>query len=112
MQCPSEYSFSDANWTFSLDGHWLFTTAQKVYRQTGQFDDPELIFYHVDPKYPQGISPPVFAGKTGENVYGCFIDHAKLGMVFLDIQTGYNLALVYKMSDMLPIIAKKMLQLR
>lgn len=112
MQCPSEYSFSKCNWTFSLDGHWLFTTARKVHSETGQFDDPELVFYHVDPKYPQGISPPVFAGKTGETVYGCFIDHSKLGMVFLDIQTGHDLALVYKMSDMLPIIAKKLSQIR
>ncbi len=72
--------------------------------------DPQLVFYQVDPKYPQGISPPVFGGKVGDQVEGCFVDHSKLGMVFLDVQTSHNAVLVYKMSDMLPLIAKKLAQ--
>jgi hypothetical protein len=108
FQCPATYSFSNWHWTFSLDGKWLLTTArEKKYTGLG---DNQLVFYHVDPKYPQGISPPVFAGKIGDEVKGCFVDHTKLGMVFLDVQTGHNAVLVYKMSDMLPIIAKKLAQ--
>jgi hypothetical protein len=110
IQCPSEYNFYQDAWTFSLDGHWLVNVAAKINRATGTSSDPQLVFYHVDPKYPQGISLPVFAGTINGKVNGCFVDHTKLGMVFLDIQTGHNATLLYKMSDMLPIIAKKMAQ--
>jgi hypothetical protein len=109
IQCPAEYAFSTDNWTFSLDGKWLYNIAWKgIY---GGSSDPELVFYHIDPSYPQHISPPVFAGKlSGVDVNGCFVDHSKLGMVFLDIQANPGYVLVYKMSDMLPIIAKKLAQ--
>lgn len=76
LQCPSEYEFSTQNWTFSLDGKWLVNSARKILPTIG-YDDPEMVFYHVDPKYPQGISPPVFAGKTYRkwDLTGVFINH-------------------------------------
>jgi hypothetical protein len=109
LQCPADYNFSTKDWTFSPDGKWLYNTARK-FTHSGM-GDPELVFYHIDSLYPQHISPPVFAGKlNGVDVDGCFVDHSKLGMVFLDIQTNPSYVLVYKMSDMLPIIAKKLAQ--
>ena len=111
MQCPAAYDFSTDNWTFSLDGKWLYNTATK--RRYGGGADPELVFYHVDPKYPQGISPPVFAGLSGaaaanDEELGCFVEHSKLGTVFIDVQTNPRYVLVYKMSGMAEIIAKKL----
>jgi hypothetical protein len=93
MQCPAVYSFSSQNWTFSLDGKWLYTTAWKS-QYSPMDDENELVFYHVDPRYPQG----------------CFVDHSRWGMVFIDVQPGGNMVLVYKMSDLLPVIAKKLSQ--
>lgn len=110
MQCPPNYSFGQMDWLFSPDGNWLAAVAEEYLPETNSKDDPQLVFYHIDPKYPQGISPPVF-GTKGDTRDGCFVNHSKLGMVYLDFGTGYNMTMLYKMSDLLPIIADKMLKM-
>jgi len=75
--------------------------------ETNTKEKPQLVFYHIDSKYPLGISPPVFA-PGGDTKNGCFVNHSKLGMVYLDFGTGYNLTMIYKMNDLLPIIAEKL----
>jgi|GEM_PF-3078239 len=107
MQCPSQYSFSQRGWLFSPDGNWLAGVARERNFETNTKEKPQLVFYHIDSKYPLGISPPVFA-PGGDTKNGCFVNHSKLGMVYLDFGTGYNLTMLYKMNDLLPIIAEKL----
>jgi hypothetical protein len=112
LQCPQEYIFDNCNWTFSLDGKWICNIAQ----ETGYsgLQEPELVFFHVDPKYPQKISPPVFAlknnfsPKEGQDIIGCFVEHSVYGMLFLDFILDSNSVFIYKMQDALPIILEKL----
>jgi hypothetical protein len=124
-QCPAEYIFDD-KFQFSSDGEWLVNTAVSSapdtstetsgFPGTPQHAPKQLVFYHINPNYPQGISPPVFAGNyigsEGKmfSIDGCFVKHSTLGTIFLELSGG-NVVLVYKMSDMLPIIAKKLASL-
>jgi hypothetical protein len=71
MQCPAVYSFSSQNWTFSLDGKWLYTTAWKS-QYSPMDDENELVFYHVDARYPQGISPQHGARLQNERPTACY----------------------------------------
>jgi hypothetical protein len=47
----------------------------------------------------------------GDSDNGCFVNHSKFGMLFLDFGTDKNMTVVYKMNDLLPINAEKMRKL-
>ncbi len=81
---------------FSPDGNWASVRGSNM---TG---DDELIFYHIDDKYPQGVSTAIRGGKTSKQNIGDFFNHEKWGTCFLEKDTMFpDKLFVYRLSDSL-----------
>jgi hypothetical protein len=70
-----EFTISpDGEWAHSLVGVYLGLYEERLYKNT---------FYHIDDRYPGGISPPVFMDYTEYHPpYGVFIEHPVHGMCY------------------------------
>ncbi len=100
IQCPNSLHFGDV-WEFSLDGRWLAARPE-----IPNADVCQLLLYHVDEKYPQGISPPIYGGTTPKNGRGCFVNHSSLGPLYVDVSFRPPALLVYKMNDVSKMLVK------
>jgi hypothetical protein len=98
-QIPKDYLVSD-RFTFAPDGSWVKTAGfEKIPGPS------ELIFYHVDDKYPQHLSLPIFGGYSGEDNYGAFVNHTELGPLYVDMDDQHpGVLLVYKLNDALEML--------
>jgi hypothetical protein len=114
IQCPrsNDGDFSEM-WTFSPDGEWLMNKFHEIHKDTKsaflndwiEFD--KIVFYHVSPEYPNGISPPVFGGISSKENYGCFVNHSTLGPLYIDLYHSGNYVLVYKLNQVLEVLEKR-----
>ena len=91
-------------WHFSEDGNWLIATFWEFTPEEKQ----TIVFFHIDDKYPQGISLPVFGEETYYKKQGCFVNHSDLGPLYLDWSPDHaNTLLVYRLNDVLKVLAGK-----
>lgn len=109
------YSLSRSDIAISADGSWVTTriTDLSTYdsgRSIGYHSIPfleERVFFHIDERYPNGISMPVYAEDYDMgNDNGAFVQHPLYGMVFAqgcEKEEGLYLRL-YKMNDVLTVI--------
>ena len=102
MQLPNGHNISQMC-RISPDGKWLKTTA------TPKGDGQKIsIFYNLNDKYPQGLSLPVFGGNTVLENPGCFVNHTKLGPLYVEMDSDHeNVLLIYKLNDCFEILRKK-----
>jgi hypothetical protein len=118
---PLDYLVPEGKWLshFSLspDGTWA-TTFMGGYR--GMYDEllDKRVFFHLDDKYPNGISMPIFTSNydTYHWDYGSFVNHPVHGMSFVekaekkvDGRERQYLRL-YKMDDVLAEINRQLLE--
>jgi hypothetical protein len=107
------YSISRLDIIISSDGSWV-TTKITDFSDFNSYDDHFVdtrVFFHMDNKYPNGISMPIFSdGKETEDNTdrdrGAFVRHPVYGMCYArewHSKGGLYLRL-YKMNDVLTVI--------
>jgi len=95
------YFLSDF-FTFSGEGNWVRTTITPDNK-----DQSELTFYRVDDSYPQGLSPPIFGGITGNLTHGAFVTHSVWGPIYVEMDDSHpSILLMYKLNDGLNYLKK------
>jgi len=119
---PLDYLVPEGKWLYSFfissDGKWAsnFIGGYKGYY--GELLD-KRVFFHLDSRYPNGISMPVFTDEYYENpkTYESFVEHPEYGMCFAgekqikDKNGKEQLYLsLYKMSDVLAEINRQLLE--
>ena len=71
-------------------------------------DVPRLIIYHVNDKYPQGLSLPVMCGFSSEGSPGAFMQHEEWGPCYVEQDMEYDDKLfVYKLNEGLELLARQ-----
>jgi len=104
LQKPKN-GFLEERWLFSDDGCWL-TANFSVLEPEEAFT---RVFFHIDDKYPQGVSLPVFGEATENSMFdaGCFVNHLDLGPLYLDKSPESDKTVnVYRLNDIYKILAK------
>lgn len=98
---------------FSLDGKWA-TVYLDGYK--GLYDEAlsRRVFFHLDERYPGGISMPIFADGYEKNVwmYGSFFEHPEYGPCYAHeyYKEDKQYMRLYKMSDVVTLINQKLLE--
>jgi hypothetical protein len=114
---PINYLLSAGLWfddfLFSSGGSWVET---QVGGFRGLYDEllDKRAFLHLDARYPNGISMPIFTEDyfTAKTDYGSFVEHPVYGTCFAEEwYKGRKLYLrLYKMSDVLTEINRQLLE--
>jgi len=107
---PKGKSFS--SFYLSKDGKWatVFITGYKgLYGE----DIARRVFFHLDARYPGGISMPIFADGYEEDnwMYGAFFNHPEYGPCYAHeyYKEDQQYLRLYKMSDVVTLINQKLL---
>jgi hypothetical protein len=105
---PKGKGFSD--FILSADGLWA-TTFVCGYRGLYDEDLSKRAFFHLDDRYPNGISPPVITNDYEEHQweYSAFVEHPVHGLCFAQEwrRNGRLYLRLYKMSDVLAEINRR-----
>jgi hypothetical protein len=92
----------------SGDGNWMKSI--RVHQQTRPRMD-ELVAYHLQDYYPQGMSMPVSLGYTNEDP-GAFLNHRTLGPCYIEQSlTREGILFIYRLDDALDIMKKQALSI-
>lgn len=87
--------------TFSPDGKWLRTCIRQRYEK-----EKQLALFHVDSKYPQGISPPVAGGMSDPFTPHTFVDHEEFGPLYIELDKEQtSIMYVYFLNQVLEKLA-------
>jgi hypothetical protein len=90
----------------SGNGNWL--KGKRFYPQT-QPNFEELVVYHLQDYYPQGMSMPVSLGYTN-NDPGAFFNHGTLGPCYIEQPLARDgILLIYKLNDAVEILKRQAL---
>lgn len=99
-------------WAISPNGEW----ARCWVKSADLIDDTfYTCFFHLDEKYPLGVSLPV-VGASSQRLHGIFVEHEELGTLYIDKpatgtpEAENNAIFIYKMSDFFPALAEVMKQ--
>ncbi len=85
------------SWAVSPNGEWARCGVISRDRNNKTFYS---CFFHLDEKYPLGVSAPVI-GTASQGLDGIFVEHDILGTLYLDRSDDFEGGvLIYKMSDM------------
>jgi hypothetical protein len=115
---PLDYLVPEGKWFdefyFSSDGKWA-TNFVGGYRRYGELLD-KRIFFHMDSRYPNGISMPIFVDGYYERPWdwGSFVEHPEYGLCYAEEkyreENGKRKLYLrlYKMSDVLAEINRRM----
>ncbi|MDR0403901.1 MAG: hypothetical protein LBH35_09970 [Treponema sp.] len=100
---------SDGKWAHSLVGGYRGLYEERLYKNA---------FYHIDDRYPGGISPPVLMDYTEYHPpYGVFIEHQVHGMCYaiehhkMENDTDQLYLRLYKMDEILKEINRQLLEM-
>jgi hypothetical protein len=106
-----KYAINDLDIIISLDGSWVTTTITDFSEYNpDDFNNRFIttrVFFHMDNKYPNGISIPIFSdGNEHNNDDGAFVKHPEYGMCYAQEwhNEGMNYLRLYKMEDVLTAI--------
>ncbi len=110
LHIPSDIQGVGGVGEFSSDGRWFDIDAWYKSHRFGYTDRPgERFVYHVGDQYPIGISPPIRLGLVSENTPGAFMQHDTWGPCYiLKDEEKPQHVIVYKLTDGIPIIARKL----
>jgi hypothetical protein len=93
----------DYQFEFSADGNWV-----KSLDIENEQLPPELIIYNVNSIYPQWLSMPIMCGYTREANTGAFLNHDKLGPLYIMLDADQHKKLfVFRLNDGLKILAEQ-----
>ncbi|MDR0322525.1 MAG: hypothetical protein LBI28_13580 [Treponema sp.] len=110
--CPAT-GMNFSSFIFSTDGSWA-TTFVMGYRGLRNERLNKRAFFHMDERYPNGISMPIIAEDYEEYQwdYSAFVEHPVHGMCFAqEWHKGGGLYLrLYKMSEVLNEINRRLLE--
>jgi hypothetical protein len=102
LQHPRE-TYLDDRGVFSSTGNWL---KSQIERKKSFPDLPELVFFHVDNAYPQGLSMPIYCGYTSKYAPGAFMEHTEWGPCYVEVDLDHpDKLFVFKLNDGLQILA-------
>jgi hypothetical protein len=117
---PLDYIKPEGKWildlTFSSNGEWATTIAGSYKGLYGE-DLEKRLFYHIDDRYPGGISLPVFADSFEQSTwrgYGAFVEHPVYGWCYAQEYHKKNnnedelYLRLYKMDDVLNEINRQL----
>ena len=97
----------DSSFFFSRDGNWGKT---HWIDPPGPLEVPRLLLYHIDDKYPQGLSMPIICGYSGDESPGAFMQHETWGPCYVEQDNKYpDKLFVYKLNEGLELLAKQAL---
>lgn len=78
--------YLDDRFMFSRDGNWV---RSRLIPKAGRDDTGiELIMYHVNDGYPNGLSQPVSCGYSGKDTLGAFMEHESWGTCYVELAYG------------------------
>jgi hypothetical protein len=114
---PMDYLVPEGKWFydfyFSPDGKWATNFVGGYRGLYGELLD-KRIFFHLDDRYPNGISMPIFADDYYENPWewGSFVEHPVHGMCYAEekYKNDKLYLRLYKMDDVLAEINRKLLE--
>jgi hypothetical protein len=92
----------------SGDGNWM-----KATRKQWSLDPPmeELVVYHLQDHYPQGMSMPISLGFTNKDP-GAFLDHTTLGPLYVEKSSARpGVWFLFKLNDGLQILREEALSI-
>jgi len=101
-----------SNFIFSADGMWV-STFVTGYRGLNNENLSKRAFFHLDNRYPNGISIPVITEDYEERQwdYSAFVEHPVHGLCFAQEwhKNGRQYLRLYKMNDVLTEINRRLL---
>ncbi|MBN2443857.1 MAG: hypothetical protein JXJ04_21020, partial [Spirochaetales bacterium] len=105
LQRPKGLLYS--SFFFSRDGNWGKT---HWIDPPGPIEVPRLLLYHIDDKYPQGLSMPIICGYSGKESPGAFMQHETWGPCYVEQDNKFpDKLFVYKLNEGLELLAKQAL---
>jgi len=70
----------------------------------------DLLLYHVDERYENGLSLPMYCGSSSKEESGAFVEHDKWGPLYVmteDRKNGESVLLVFKLNDGLKYLERR-----
>jgi hypothetical protein len=105
MQNTQRFSYREPT-HISGDGNWM--KSRRIHKQT-QPRIEELVVYHLQDYYPQGMSMPVSLGYTN-NDPGSFMNHSRLGPCYIEQPLSRDgILLLYQLNDAVEILRRQAL---
>ncbi len=113
-----DYILNIGDCTFSWDGSWVKSEGHRKNLPFICDMRCELVFYHVDSKYPQGLSLPLYCGFTRCDGIGAFLNHDTWGPCYVEVQSDFSdlqgtyddfskVLFVYKLNEGLEILERQ-----
>lgn len=107
LQKP-EYSTFNIDFCFSPDGKWVRGNVRRISHYPEKTAPWQIVFFHVNEKYPQGLSMPMLGEYSDPETPGAFVEHSQWGPVYVERHPrSYMHLRVYRLREGLEKVLKQ-----